>query len=192
MPPTFPERIVTDRLLLRCWRPEDAPLLKATIDANLEHLRAWMPWAMDEPSPVEMVAERLAKFAENFHAGTDWVYAIFSPDEQRVLGGTGFHPRQGAGVLEIGYWIDKDHTRLGLATEVTRTLTAIAFTDPDTDVVEVRCNTHNTASARVPERLGYTLREVLRNDGLTPQGEPRDTMVWEMRRGGGAQSKDRM
>jgi RimJ/RimL family protein N-acetyltransferase len=183
MPPTFPERIVTDRLLLRCWRPEDAPLLKATVDANLEHLRAWMPWAMEEPSPVEMVAERLGKFAANFHAGTDWVYAIFSPDEQRVLGGTGFHPRQGAGVLEIGYWIDKDHTRQGLATEVTRTLTAMAFTDPGTEVVEVRCNTQNTASARIPERLGFTLREVLRNDGLTPQGEPRDTMVWEMRRG---------
>ncbi|MBP6444773.1 MAG: GNAT family N-acetyltransferase [Gemmatimonadales bacterium] len=180
---SFPERIATDRLLLRCWRPEDAPLLKATVDANLAHLQQWMPWAMEEPSPLEVVTAKLTKFAENFHAGTEWIYAIFTPDEQRVLGGTGLHLRQAPGVIEIGYWIDQEHTRRGLATEVTRTLTAIAFTDPGTEVVEVRCNPLNTASARVPERLGFTLREVLRNDGLTPQGEPRDTMVWEMRRG---------
>lgn len=183
-PPTpFPERIATERLLLRCWRPEDAPLLKAAVDANLAHLQPWMPWAMDEPSSLEVVTARLERFAANFRAGTEWIYAIFSPDEQRVLGGTGLHLRQAPGVIEIGYWIDQDHTRQGFATEVTRALTAIAFTDPATEVVEVRCNPFNTASARVPERLGFTLREVLRNDGLTPQGEPRDTMVWEMRRG---------
>lgn len=179
----FPERVATERLLLRCWRPEDAPLLKATVDANLEHLQAWMPWAINEPSPLEEVTSRLERFAASFHAGTEWIYAIFSPDEQRVLGGTGFHLRQGSGVLEIGYWIDQEHTRRGLATEVTRTLTALAFTDPGTEVVEVRCDSRNTISARIPERLGFTLREVLRNDGLTPQGQPRDTMVWEMRRG---------
>ena len=83
MPTIFPERIATDRLLLRCWRPEDAPLLKATVDANLEHLRAWMPWAMEEPSPLEVVTAKLTKFAENFHAGTEWIYAIFTTDEQR-------------------------------------------------------------------------------------------------------------
>lgn len=36
-------RIVTPRLVIRCWNPPDAPLLKAAIDASLDHLRAWMP-----------------------------------------------------------------------------------------------------------------------------------------------------
>jgi hypothetical protein len=27
-------------MILRCWNPEDAPLLKEAIDASLEHLRA--------------------------------------------------------------------------------------------------------------------------------------------------------
>jgi len=34
-------RIHTSRLVLRCWHPQDAPLLKAAIDTNLEHLRPW-------------------------------------------------------------------------------------------------------------------------------------------------------
>jgi hypothetical protein len=32
-------RIVTERLLLRCYDPTDAPILKAAIDGSLEHLR---------------------------------------------------------------------------------------------------------------------------------------------------------
>ena len=54
-----PYRIVTERLVLRCYDPTDAPLLKAAIDGSLEHLRAWMPWAYDDPVPLGQMAERL-------------------------------------------------------------------------------------------------------------------------------------
>ena len=54
-----PYRIVTERLVLRCYDPMDAPLLKAAIDGSLEHLRAWMPWAYNDPVPVSDMAERL-------------------------------------------------------------------------------------------------------------------------------------
>jgi hypothetical protein len=40
-------RIVTARTTIRCWSPSDAPRLKEAIDANVEHLRPWMPWAED-------------------------------------------------------------------------------------------------------------------------------------------------
>ena len=40
----------TERLVLRCWRPSDAPLLRDAVDSSLDHLREWMPWAEDEPS----------------------------------------------------------------------------------------------------------------------------------------------
>jgi RimJ/RimL family protein N-acetyltransferase len=45
-------RIHTQRLVLRCWHPTDAPLLKAAIDASLEHLRPWLPWAQYEPTDL--------------------------------------------------------------------------------------------------------------------------------------------
>ena len=48
------------RLVLRCWNPADAPLLKAAIDGSLEHLRPWMPWARHEPEALEAKVERLA------------------------------------------------------------------------------------------------------------------------------------
>ena len=46
-------RVHTQRLVIRCWQPEDAPLLKASIDENLEHLRPQMPWAMNEPTDLQ-------------------------------------------------------------------------------------------------------------------------------------------
>ena len=42
-----PYRIETERLVIRCWNPADAPLLKEAIDSSLEELQAWMPWAAD-------------------------------------------------------------------------------------------------------------------------------------------------
>jgi RimJ/RimL family protein N-acetyltransferase len=43
-----PDRHATARLVLRRWRPADAALMKAAIDASLAHLQAWMPWANAE------------------------------------------------------------------------------------------------------------------------------------------------
>ena len=179
-----PFTIRTPRLLIRGWQPGDGPLLKQAIDANLAHLRPWMPWAHDEPSPPEVVEERVRRFAERFTQGEDWVYALFSPDGRQVLGGSGLHPRIGPSGLEIGYWLDARHTGRGLASEAAAALTRAAFDLPHIDQVEIRCDPRNLASAAVPRRLGFRLAEVLAADTVTPDGnEPRDTMVWRIERG---------
>jgi hypothetical protein len=68
-----PTQILTARLVLLAWRPEDAPHLKRAIDSSLEHLRPWMPWAWDEPSPLEEIAARLACFGTTLRrAKTDF------------------------------------------------------------------------------------------------------------------------
>lgn len=174
-----PARIVTARLVLRAWRPEDAPSLKEAIDASIEHLRPWMPWAMSEPSPVESKAELLAQFADDFAAGRDFHYGIFSGDEREVLGGTGLHPRIGPGAIEIGYWLRATATRRGHATEAVAALTQVALEELGMSRVEIRCDPRNSASAAVAQRLGYRYVTTLKANTLTPTGEPRDTMVWE-------------
>ncbi|MGI8886006.1 MAG: hypothetical protein ACR2G9_03745 [Gaiellaceae bacterium] len=47
-----PYRIVSERLVIRCWEPLDAPLVKEAIDSSLEHLQPWMPWARAEPQEL--------------------------------------------------------------------------------------------------------------------------------------------
>ena len=111
MPP--PYRIETERLVVRCWEPRDAPLLKDAVDSSLEHLRPWMPWAHEDPQPLEAKVELLRGFRGRFDLGQDFVYGIFSPDESEAVGGTGFHTRRGEGIFEIGYWIRASRVRRG-------------------------------------------------------------------------------
>jgi len=176
------DRIVTARLVLRAWRAEDAPLLKEAIDASLEHLRPWMPWAHEEPSPLAAVAARVEKFATGFSTGREWLYGIFDPTGREVLGGAGLHPRVGPGALEIGYWLRAGATGRGYATEAAGALTRSGFEDHGVERMEIRCDPLNLPSAAVPRRLGYRHIATLERNALTPAGDPRDTMVWMMAR----------
>lgn len=177
----FAAEIRTERLLLRPWRVADAALLKGAIDRNLAYLRKWMAWAMDEPSPLGVIEARILTFEQNFAAGAESIYAIFSADESLVLGGTGLHPRIEGGV-EIGYWLDRRQQANGFATEAARALTAEAFRHPHIDCVQIRCDPRNAPSAAVPNRLGFVHRETLLGTDTAPDGRLRDTMVWELRR----------
>ena len=177
-----PTEVLTERLLLRCWKEGDGPALKQAIDSNLEHLRRWMPWAMDEPSSLEDLSARLLKFERAFLKGDEWLFGIFSRGSLTIVGACGLHRQDQPNTLEIGYWIGAEHTRQGYATEAAKALTKRAFGMKQIESVEIRCDPENVASAGVPKRLGYRLVEILRGNTVTPKGEPRDTMVWRMDR----------
>lgn len=173
-------RIETQRLVLRCWNPDDAPLLKEAIDASVEHLKPWMPWVHVEPEDLEVKVARLRKFRGNFDLDNEYVYGIFDRDEGQVLGGTGFHTRVGEGALEIGYWIHAGHINQGLATEVAAALTKVAFEINKAMRVEIHCDPANVRSARTPEKLGYVKEGVLRQRVPTHEGDLRDSEIWTM------------
>jgi RimJ/RimL family protein N-acetyltransferase len=173
-------RIVTQRLVLRCWKPEDAPLAKAAIDANLEHLRPWMPWAMDEPTSLEEKVNLLRRFRGRFDLDQDYTYGIFTVDESRVLGGCGLHTRLGPNAYEIGYWIHKDHIKRGLATEAAAALTRVAFEIGSVNRVEIHVSTGNQASAAVPPKMGYKLEATLGQRIVGSDGELHDMLVWTL------------
>ena len=46
-------RIETERLVIRCYEPDDAPKLHEAITRSLDHLRPWLPWVQQEPKPPE-------------------------------------------------------------------------------------------------------------------------------------------
>lgn len=177
---TPPYRIVTPRLVIRCYQPEDAAALQAAIMASLEHLKPWMPWAHAEPEAVETKVQRLRGFRGRFDLDQDYVYAVLTADGGRLIGGTGLHPRVGAEALEIGYWTHVDEVGKGIATEVSAALTRVAFEISGVRRVEIRCDPANLASAAVPRKLGFAHEATLRGRSTTETGAPRDLMVWSM------------
>jgi RimJ/RimL family protein N-acetyltransferase len=177
-----PYRIVTERLVVRCWEPQDAPLLKEAIDASLEHLRPWMPWAAHEPQTLEEKVELLRGFRGKFDLGEDYVYGIFDAGETEVVGGTGLHRRVGDEAFEIGYWVRASRAGEGLATEAAAALTRVAFEVSGVDRVEIRTDPVNERSRRVPEKLGFVEEATLRRRLREP--EPRDVVIYTVFRDG--------
>ena len=176
------EKIESERLVIRCWRPEDAALLKEAIDSSLGQLREWVSWAMDEPSSVQTLATRLGAMRERFVGGDDWAYAVFESGESRLVGGAGLHPRGTTDHLEIGYWIRTDASGRGYATEVAAALCDAAFAHSAVDRVEIHCDIENARSAAVAQRLGFARDREFRQEAPTLRGSHRNTIVWTLSR----------
>src|SRR5688572_28559607 len=170
-------RIETRRLVVRCYDPSDVQMLADSVTESVDHLRAWMPWAHNEPETVEVKLERLKRFRGMFDLGQDFVYGIFNLQETRLLGGTGLHTRLGESELEIGYWIHKDFTNQGLVTESTAALIKIAFEVIRVHRLEIHCDPGNLASAAIPRKLGFTHEGTLRAKTAFLERWS-DSMIW--------------
>lgn len=178
-----PYRIETARLVVRCYEPRDAPLLKDAVERSRDHLRPWMSWTPAGSEPVEYVVQRLREFRAQFDRDENWIYGVFTPDESRIVGGTGLHPRGGDGSLEIGYWVAADAARQGYTTEVAAVLTRVGFERLGLDRIDIQIEPANLASQGIPNKLGFVHEGTLRRRLVRSEGEPRvDSMVFTMLR----------
>ena len=133
---------------------------------------------LEGASDVARLHERLAGYRADFEQESDLLYAIMDPKGKEVFGGIGLYRRVGKGGLEIGYWVRTDQTRLGIATRASAELTRVAFLLQGTQRVEIRCRKDNLASVRIPQKLGYRLRETVSG---SPE-RPGATEIWEIDR----------
>jgi len=173
-------RIITSRLIVRCWHPADAPRLKTAIEANVNHLLPWLPFAKNEPEDLQVKIERIRGWRSRFDADTDYTYAIFDPEETRVVGGTGLHKRVGDQAFEIGYWIDHEMINQGYATEISAALVKVAFEIMNARRVEIHVDPLNHRSAAVPHKLGFVHEATLRERLATTEYEWSDEMIWTL------------
>jgi RimJ/RimL family protein N-acetyltransferase len=170
-------RIETERLVVRCYQPSDAQLLADSVWESAEHLKPWMPWAHSEPTSFEVKLQGVKRFRGRFDLNEDYIYGIFNPEENKLLGGTGLHTRIGEDQLEIGYWIHKDYINKGLVTESTAALVKVAFEIVHVHRIEIHCDPGNLASASIPRKLGFVHEGTLR--AKTPFLDRwSDSMVW--------------
>jgi ribosomal-protein-serine acetyltransferase len=171
------ELIDAGPVLLRRWRAADLDASCRAVLASLEHLRPWMPWAVDFSRNAQ--AEFLAGCEREWESGTTFNYAMLVDDE--IAGSTGLMARIGLGGLEIGYWVGQAYTRRGLATAATAALVAEAFTLPGISHVQIVHDELNGPSGGVPRKLGFTEIERRPLDHK-PLGGTGMGVVWELTR----------
>ncbi|MBN1517222.1 GNAT family N-acetyltransferase [Candidatus Sumerlaeota bacterium] len=174
----FPLELETDRLFIRPASEADAQPMREAIEESINALAPWMPWADHVPTLTE--AKGNCVNAENaFKEGRDHRLHLFLKDSMTFIGGSGLHRVDwSVPKCEIGYWIRNSYARQGYITEAAAEIARFAFEQLKMNRVEMRMDTRNTRSRRVPERLDFMLEGVLRQDERHIDGTLRDTCVY--------------
>jgi RimJ/RimL family protein N-acetyltransferase len=173
----IPELLEGRQVTLRPWRRGDGPDLWDAIDTSREHLEPWMPWVDDTRNPDDS-EEYAIRAGARWHVREDLAVGIFERETGRVLGGSGLHRIDWTiRRFEIGYWVRVDAEGHGYVHETVQLLTRLAFDQLDAGRLEIRMDTANVRSRRVPERLGFALEATLHQAMAAPAGRPVDVHV---------------
>jgi RimJ/RimL family protein N-acetyltransferase len=171
------EEVLSQRLVLRRVRADDAVGIALAVGASLDYLKPWMAWATREAAEPRTQLIRVAEADELWEAGTDFIYSILLPPDHTVIGEIGLHRRVGEGGIEIGYWVDARYAGRGLGTQAAGMLTEVALALPGVTRAEIHCDEANLASAAIPRKLGYRLDRIDRHQPEAP-GELGRRLVW--------------
>ena len=175
-----PSSLESERLLIRAPREGDGKTINAAILESFHALHPWMPWARERPT-VDESEHAMREMVARWALRTDLTMLLFRKQDGELVGGSGLHridwtvPR-----FEIGYWARTRFQGQGYVVEATRAIARLAFDTLGARRVEIQCDARNVRSVRVAERAGFTLEGQLRNQGRTPDGALRDTLVYSL------------
>lgn len=174
-----PTELETERLLLRMPMPGDGKVVNKAIRASVDELKPWLGFVQKTPT-VEDTEINTREAYTNFLSRKALRYLIFIRETGEFVGSTGFHnidwevPK-----FEIGYWIDTRMSGKGYMREAIEKLTTFALKELRGKRVEIRCESTNRKSRAIPEKLGFELEGILRNEDLSVDGERlTDTCVY--------------
>jgi RimJ/RimL family protein N-acetyltransferase len=173
-----PDELITERLLLRPYVPEDAAhVIEALLESRAE-LDPWFTWH-SRFETIEDAEDLCRRRRADFMKREDLTYALFDRASGRFLGATGLHrPQWEARIFEVGYFQRTSATGHGYMTEAVIAVTRMALDVLHANRVEIWCDAANGRSAAVAERAGFTLEGRLRNHDLNNAGEPCDELVY--------------
>ncbi len=178
----WPDRLETDRLVLR-------PLEKADLPVLVRELGRWAVarWLIRVPHPYtpEDASAWLAMTITKRRDGT-MLHLVAVPKDDpagEVLGAAGLMiDAREKGAAELGYWLRQDAWGRGYATEMASALVASGFRDLGVGAVTAATDLENAASH------GVLLKAGLRQTGIDPQhprhlrGDPAPARLYRLTR----------
>lgn len=161
----------------------DGAAINEAVKESIEQLRPWMPWAQSI-STIEQSEADIRRARLHFLERKDLRLILVHKNTGQIVGSSGLHRIDWqARKFEIGYWVRTSFERQGYVTEAVNAITRFSLEELQANRIEIRCDSRNTRSARVAERLGFRLEGILRNDACAVDGSLRDTMVFSKVRG---------
>lgn len=170
-----PERIETERLVLRKPRLDDAPEIFAAYaqDPEVTRYLTWRPH-----TSVEETHQFIGQMLKYWEIGRAYPYALTSKDSDTIIGMIAVHPDGYR--LGIGYVLARVHWGKGYIPEAAQALINWAFQQPSIYRVDATTDVENIASQRVLEKLGMQCEGILRRYMIHPNlsDVPRDSYIY--------------
>ncbi|MBE7127384.1 GNAT family N-acetyltransferase [Bacillus mycoides] len=175
-----PLQIETDRLILRApLQAGDGNVVHQAIKDSINELKQWLLLFQSIPTVEEK--EILLRNAHiDFLKRESFRYLIYHKDTNDFIGTASLHGiNWKISKCEIGYWINTQFSGNGYMTEAVSELTNLGFQLLKFRRIEIRCESNNTKSRAIPEKLGFELEGILRNEDLSADGkELTDTCIY--------------
>ncbi|GAA0520370.1 N-acetyltransferase [Paractinoplanes deccanensis] len=166
--------IATERLILRRFRPSDAPVLAAyRSDPAVARYQSW-----DAPFPLPRAETAVANFMASDPDKPGWFqYAIERIRDRDLIGDVAVHLHDNLKQAEVGFTLATEHQKKGYATEAVRAVLDRLFRVQGLHKVAGECDARNVASAALMERLGFTREGLLRQQTFI-KGEWTDDLIF--------------
>jgi RimJ/RimL family protein N-acetyltransferase len=163
--------IFSERFVLRPIEPNEVEALhQLWID---ERVRQFL-WDGKVVS-FEETAEIVEKNHHLFHESGFGIWGIHKRESPQLLGFAGYWYFRTPPSLELLFGVSSDHWNRGIATEATDSVIRYGFGGLDFPTIEASTDVANTASQRVINKLGMTLKRRTVVDGL-------DTLFYSLQR----------
>ena len=167
-----PFEVQTERLVLRAPSYSgDGDAVNEAVKDSINELKQWLPFAQEIPSLEETeisLREAHIKFLER----ENFRFLIFLKDSREFVGTASLQSVDWeVRKCEIGYWIHTKYSGNGYITEAVKALMEFGMTELGFARIEIRCESGNTPSRAIPEKLGFKLEGILINEDLSADGK---------------------
>ncbi|MCU5268781.1 GNAT family N-acetyltransferase [Bacillus thuringiensis] len=175
-----PLQIETDRLILRApLQVGEGNVVHEAIKDSIRELKPWLSLFQSIPT-VEETEILLRNAHIDFLKRESFRYLIYHKETNDFVGTASLHRIDWkVSKCEIGYWINTQFSGSGYMTETVSALTNLGFQLFKFRRIEIRCECNNTKSRALPEKLGFELEGILRNEDFSADGKQlTDTCIY--------------
>jgi len=149
------EELPGPRLTLRRLRVSDAEELLAALIESRPRLRPWLGFH-EAITTLDEAREWLAYDSAKWERREGFHYGLRLPPTGALIGALHMHTiHWEIPSFALGYWLRSGYDGQGYMTEAVRVGTDYLFTQAGARRVSILCDTRNTRSAAVAERLGF-------------------------------------
>ncbi len=157
---TLQPTLTTPRLIIRPFRPEDAPDIKRLLD---DPIIAATTARIPHPYELENANQFIAEITVEFDSGRGITCAITIRSTGELIGVVSLRIESYWERAELGYWIGVSHWSNGFATEAAAAMVEYGFRNLGLNRLYAWFFPDNPASGRVLEKIG------MQREGLARQ-----------------------